>query len=229
VKLSYVATGILSVIGSLAIQSGVYANESASCLTTVARITSEILGVAQEKITMNSSFIDDLGGDSLDSVELCEAFEREFRISIPDAEAEKMCTPGDVIRYLDHIGVCLDGVWKPANPVKSEGVTLLTLKVTQTSFQTDVIRFAEPVVVSFWAEWCGPCKQMAPELEEIAVELNGKLKIAKLNVDENPGIAAKYGVRSIPTLMIFKNGKYVATKTGAGPKSELLRWISAAL
>lgn len=102
-----------------------------------------------------------------------------------------------------------------------------THTVTDKSFAADVLQSAEPVVVDFWAPWCGPCKMIAPALEEIATEMAGKIKIAKVNVDENQEIAAQYGIRSIPTLMIFKDGKLAATKVGAGSKSDLSKWITA--
>jgi thioredoxin 1 len=104
-----------------------------------------------------------------------------------------------------------------------------TAKVTDASFESDVLKSNEPVVVDFWAEWCGPCRMIGPSLEEIASEMKGKVKIAKLNIDENPAVASKLGIRSIPTLMVFKDGKLSSQKTGAAPKSELLRWINASV
>jgi thioredoxin 1 len=106
---------------------------------------------------------------------------------------------------------------------------MATVKVTDATFANDVVSAAGPVVVDFWAEWCGPCKMIGPSLEEIAEELEGKVTIAKLNVDENPGVAGTYGIRSIPTLMIFKDGKLATQKVGAAPKGELKKWISDAL
>ena len=102
-------------------------------------------------------------------------------------------------------------------------------KVSDTTFESEVLKATGPVVVDFWAEWCGPCRMIAPALEEIAGTLNGKVKIVKLNVDENPQTAAKYGIQSIPTLMIFKGGKEASRQIGTGPKQKLEQWISAAV
>jgi thioredoxin 1 len=104
-----------------------------------------------------------------------------------------------------------------------------TVKVTDANFKSEVVSAEGPVVVDFWAEWCGPCKMIGPALEEIAAELEGKVTIAKLNVDENPDTAGSYGIRSIPTLMLFKGGKMASSKVGAAPKSELKRWITEAI
>ncbi|PST17537.1 thioredoxin [Mesorhizobium plurifarium] len=106
---------------------------------------------------------------------------------------------------------------------------MATVKVDTSNFQKEVLNSAEPVVVDFWAEWCGPCKMIAPSLEEIATELAGKVKVAKLNIDENPELAAQYGVRSIPTLAMFKAGEVADIKVGAAPKTALSSWISNAV
>ncbi|MFO1033470.1 MAG: thioredoxin [Hyphomicrobiales bacterium] len=106
---------------------------------------------------------------------------------------------------------------------------MATSKVTDASFEADVIKSATPVVVDFWAEWCGPCKMIGPSLEEISASLGSKVKIVKLNVDENPQSAAKYGVRGIPTLMVFKGGQLASTKVGAAPKGQLQSWIEQSI
>jgi thioredoxin 1 len=106
---------------------------------------------------------------------------------------------------------------------------IMTAAVTDSSFDADVLKSNEPVVVDFWAEWCGPCRMIAPALEDISKEMAGKVKIVKLNVDENPGVAAQYGIRSIPTLMIFKGGALAAQKVGASSKNDLSKWISSSV
>jgi thioredoxin 1 len=104
-----------------------------------------------------------------------------------------------------------------------------TVAVTDDSFDTDVLKASGPVLVDFWAEWCGPCKMIGPALEEIAAEMKGKVVIAKVNIDDNPESPNTYGVRGIPTMILFKDGKPVATKVGAAPKSVLKDWVSGAL
>jgi thioredoxin 1 len=99
--------------------------------------------------------------------------------------------------------------------------------VTDASFETDVLKASGAVLVDFWAEWCGPCKQLAPALDDVAKELGDKITVTKVNIDENPGTPGKYGVRGIPTLIIFKNGQVAATKVGALPKSKLMEWVQS--
>ena len=102
-------------------------------------------------------------------------------------------------------------------------------QVTDDTFDAEVLKSDRPVLVDFWAEWCGPCKQIAPALEELSQEMDGKLTVAKLNIDENPMTPSKYGVRGIPTLMVFKDGQVAATKIGALPKSKLADWVNSAM
>ena len=104
-----------------------------------------------------------------------------------------------------------------------------TIHTSDTNFENDVIKSNLPIIVDFWAEWCGPCKQIGPVLEEISLEKKDLLNIYKINIDENPETPQKYGVRGIPTLMFFKDGKLVDTKVGSLPKSMINEWIDSLL
>jgi thioredoxin 1 len=101
--------------------------------------------------------------------------------------------------------------------------------VTDSDFETRVLHAAGPVLVDFWAEWCGPCKMIAPFLEDLAADKAGTLTVAKLNIDDNPKSPTKYGIRGIPTMILFKNGQVAATKVGALPKSKLYEWVDSIL
>ncbi len=103
------------------------------------------------------------------------------------------------------------------------------IKVTDDSFEQDVLANEKPVLVDYWAEWCGPCKMIAPVLNDVAEDYGDKLVIAKLNIDENPNTPPKYGIRGIPTLMIFKGGNVVATKVGALSKSQLMEFVDSSI
>lgn len=106
---------------------------------------------------------------------------------------------------------------------------MATKTVTDASFANDVLGSDDAVLIDFWAEWCGPCKQIGPALEELSNEYAGKLTIAKVNIDDNPETPGKYGVRGIPTLMIFKKGELISTRSGAAPKTAIAAWIDEAL
>ena len=104
---------------------------------------------------------------------------------------------------------------------------MTTKQVTDDAFETEVLKADGPVLVDFWAEWCGPCKQLSPVLDELAGEFEGKVQVAKVNIDQNPETPQKYGVRGIPTLMVFRNGEAVATKVGSMPKGQLSEWLES--
>ena len=106
---------------------------------------------------------------------------------------------------------------------------MATVKVTDETFEAEVVKGSKPVVVDFWAEWCGPCKQIGPSLEEISNEMEGKIKVVKVDVDTNPSAAASLGVRGIPALFLFKDGEVLSNKTGAAPKAALKSWIEDAI
>ena len=103
-----------------------------------------------------------------------------------------------------------------------------TVKVTDESFESDVLQAERPVLVDFWAEWCGPCKQIAPALEQLSEELGEKVTIAKLNIEESPTTPSRYGVRGIPTMMLFKGGQMASMKVGAMPKQKIVEWLNEA-
>jgi thioredoxin 1 len=106
---------------------------------------------------------------------------------------------------------------------------MATVAVTDDTFDAEVRQSDVPVVVDFWAEWCGPCRQIGPALEEIATEMDGRIKVAKVDVDQNPNTAASMGVRGIPALFIFKDGEVVSNRAGAAPKAALQTWIDSSI
>jgi thioredoxin 1 len=121
------------------------------------------------------------------------------------------------------------GLTVPTSLFEHQEIAMATKTVTDASFQQDVLSAPGPVLVDFWAEWCGPCRMIAPALEEISNELGERVSVVKLNIDDNPDAPARYGVRGIPTMILFKNGEAAATKVGAAPKSALQSWLEGQL
>ncbi|MCD6034622.1 MAG: thioredoxin [Rickettsiales bacterium] len=109
------------------------------------------------------------------------------------------------------------------------GINSHVVETSDDAFEKDVLLASTPVLVDFWAEWCGPCRQIAPIIDELSDDMDGKLKVVKVNIDKNPETPQKYGVRGIPTLMVFKNGQPAATKVGSVPKSSLYEWVEKEL
>jgi thioredoxin 1 len=141
------------------------------------------------------------------------------KLSVKSRSSEALLTLGGCVHTFHFL---------PISCRKQRGASMVD-KTTDATFDQDVLKATGPVVVDFWAEWCGPCRMIAPALEEISKSLNGKVKIVKLNVDENPGTAAKFGIMSIPTLMLFKDGQLASRQVGAAPKQKLEQWITGAV
>lgn len=197
------------------------ATDTADICGRIVNIVVNHLGVDRSKVSQNASFIDDLGADSLDTVELVMAFEEEFNITITDEEAEKCPTISTAMKLI------LDKVAGHAGLSRPKPARETLTALTDANIKT-MLEVKNPAVVFFWASWCGPCKQIDPSLEEIAAEMDGKVTFFKVNIDENPEVAATYKVRSIPTLMIFHKGKATDISVGAKPKTALKNWIASA-
>ncbi len=105
----------------------------------------------------------------------------------------------------------------------------MTQEIKDSEFEQQVTKSTEPVLIDFWAEWCGPCKMLSPVIDQLSEEMKGKIKIVKMNIDENPETPSSLGVRSIPTLMLFKDGKQISSKVGAHPKNKLEEWINSSI
>jgi thioredoxin 1 len=125
--------------------------------------------------------------------------------------------------------LALVSIWLWAYMGATKETNMATKSVGDNDFASEVLASGKPVLVDFWAEWCGPCKMIGPSLEEISEELAGQVEIVKLNIDDHPDTPAKYGVRGIPTMILFKGGEIADTKVGAAPKAQLKSWLEAAL